>query len=514
MSSLAALPFEVRELIVQRLDKKAFCSCVRVSRLFHAFFIPFLWQHIRISASPKRALPSQGSAALASHASLVTDLVLVGPLPEEYYSISFPHLKTLKIETSYSSDPQDLTLLHVALVRANPTVQDLTLHTTSSKPTNEFWEVIETEWIRPRSLNIVFPIVEPGQSTAFWRACSRFETLTINNDDIPFFSRGFNNNTITFQQQLPPQAPVDAFPHIERLTLKFDPTGYGGGPDHVDWIRRCPRLVHLAWNLVGRWSPVERLVAELKNTTWPSLSSLRLEQCMHTDKDFSDLVTSLPHLRILELAQSTFGPLSFAALVAHPQLRNLHTFSVLSCNGFTGAMAQAVLEQCSTLDTFAAPYISVHDVAHEDSQPWACVHTIRYLAIYITCGPQSTIESRQKLFDQLGLLSHLTHLDLGAHRLGQLPFQIRTQFITHESTLSLKLSSDNGGLANFAGLTQLRHFSFQQTPQSLGMTEVQWMLDHWTNLSKIVGQFTNTDIPFSRLFDLFQQNGIAYNEVA
>lgn len=282
----------------------------------------------------------------------------------------------------------------------------------------------------------------------------------------------------------------------------------------MDWIRRCPRLVYLAWNLVGRWSPVERLVAELKNTTWPNLSSLRLEQSMHTDKDFSDLVTSLPHLRSLELAQSTFGPLSFAALVTHPQIRNLHTFSVLSCNGFTGAMAQAVLEQCSTLNTFAAPYISVHDVAHEDSRPWACVHSIRYLAIYITCGSPSTIESRQKLFDQLGLLSHLIHLDLGAHRLSQLPVQIRTQFITHESTLSLKLSSDNGGLANFAGLTQLRHFSFQQTPQSLGMTEVQWVLEHWTNLGKIVGQFTNTDIPFSRLFDLFQQNGIAYNEVA
>lgn len=40
------------------------------------------------------------------------------------------------------------------------------------------------------------------------------------------------------------------------------------------------------------------------------------------------------------------------------------------------------------------------------------------------------------------------------------------------------------------------------------------MLDHCRNLDKIVGQFTNADILFSRLFDLFQQNGIAYNEVA
>ncbi|KAF9549843.1 hypothetical protein EC957_002413 [Mortierella hygrophila] len=461
---------------------------------------------MRISASLKRAIPSQGSAALASQAYLVTDLVLIGPLPEEYYTISFPHLKTLKIETSNS---EDLTLLYVALVRANPTVQDLTLRTTSSKPANEFWEAIETEWIRPRSLNIVFPVVESGQSTAFWRACSRFETLTINNDDIPFF----DNNTITFQQQQPqPQPPVDAFPHIKRLTLKFNPTGHSRKPDHVEWIRRCPRLVHLAWNLVGRWSPVKRLVTELKKNTWPSLSSLRLEQSMHTDKDFSDLVISLPHLRILELSQSTFGTLSFAALVAHPQIQNLHTFSVLSCNEFTGAMAQAVLEQCPTLDTFAAPYISVHDVAHEDSEPWACVHTLRHLTIYITCGSQSIIESCQKMFHQLGLLSRLSHLDLGAHRLSKLPIQIKTQFIARESTLSLRLSSDNGGLANFAGLTQLRYFSFQQTPQSLGMTEVQWVLDHWTNLDRIVGQFTNTDIPYSRLFDLFQQNGIAYNE--
>ncbi|KAF9155416.1 hypothetical protein BG015_009973 [Linnemannia schmuckeri] len=513
MTSLVTLPIEVKELIAQQLDKKTLCSCVRVSGPFHAFFLPFLWQHIRIGVNPKRALPSQGSTSIAAHASLVTSLVVVGPLPKEYYSISFPHLKTLKIDTTYSIDPHDLTLLHVALVRANPTVQDLTLHATSSKLSNEFWEVIETEWIRPRSLNIVFPIVEPNQSITFWRACSRFETLTINNDDIPFFSLDCNNSTITSQQQQP-QPPVDAFPHMERLTLKFDPTGYGGGPDHVDWIRRCPRLVHLAWNLVGRWSPVERLIVELKNTTWPSLSSLRLEQSMHTDKNFSDLVASLSHLRILELAQSTFGPLSFAALMAHPQIQNLHTFSVLGCDGFTGAMAQAVLEQCPTLDTFAAPFISVHDVAHEESQPWACVHTLRNLAIYITCGPRSTIESRQKMFDQLGLLSRLIRLDLGAHRLSQLPVQTRTRFITHESTLSLKLSSDNGGLTNFARLTQLRHFSFQQTPQSLGMKEVQWVLDHWTNLGKIVGQFTNIDIPFSRLFDLFQRNGIAYNEVA
>lgn len=509
MTALATIPIEVKELIVKQLDKKALRSCVRVSRLFHTLFLPFLWQRIRVSASSKRAL-SQGFTALTAHAYLVTDLELIGPLPQEYYTISFPHLKLLKIETSYFSDPQDLTLLHVALVRANPTVQDLILYIYSSKPTNEFWEVIETEWIRPRSLNIVLPIVEPAQSIAFWRACSRFETLIINNDDIPFFPRSHKDGVALSQQQQP---PVDVFSRIERLSLKFDPTGYGGAPDHVDWIRRCPRLVHLAWNLIGRWSTIERLVVELKNTTWPSLSSLHLEHSIHTDKDFSDLVASLPHLRILELVQSVFGPLSFAALKAHPQMQNLHTFSVLSCSGFTGDMAQAVLEQCPTLDTFAAPYISAHNVAHEDSQPWACVHSLRSLSIYVTCGPRSTIESRQKMFDQLGLLSNIIHLDLGAYHLGQLPFQVRTQFITHESTLSLQLSSHNGGIANFVGLTRLRHFSFQLTPQSLGMKEVQWILDHWTHLGKIVGQFTNTDIPFSRLFDLFQQNGIAYSEV-
>ncbi|KAG0297558.1 hypothetical protein BGZ96_005866 [Linnemannia gamsii] len=509
MTTLTSLPIEVKELIVEQLDRKALCSCVQVSRLFRAIFLPFLWQRIRVSASPKHP-PSQGFAALAAHASLVTDLEIVGPLPEEYYTISFPHLKTLKIEASRSSDPQDRTLLHVALIRANPTVQDLTLHTISFKATNEFWEVIETEWIRPRSLNIDFHIVEPPQSIAFWRACSRFETLSIYNDDIPFFPRGLEEGVAFSQQQQP---PVDVFPDIERLALRFYPTGYGGAPDHVDWIRRCPRLVHLAWDLIGCWSTIERLVVELKNTTWPGLSSLRIEHSKHTDKNFSDLVTSLPHLRILELVQSTFGPLSFAALKAHPQMRNLHTFSVLNCQGFTGDMAQAVLEQCPTLDTFAAPYISVHNVAHEDSQPWVCAPSLRFFSIYVTCGPRSTIESCQKMFDQLGLLSNIIHLDLGAHRLVYLPIKIRTQFITHESALSLSLSSHNGGLANFVGLTRLRHFSFQLTPQSLGMKEVQWMLDHWAHLGTIVGQFTNTDIPFSRLFDLFQQNGIAYSEI-
>ncbi|KAG0306132.1 hypothetical protein BGZ97_000858 [Linnemannia gamsii] len=506
MTALATLPLEVKEIIAQLLDKKALCSCVRVSRTFHALFLPFLWQNIRLNNSHKRD-PSQGSVALAAHASLVTDLVVIGPLPEEYYTISYPHLKTLKIESF--SYPPDLTLLHVALVRANPMVQDLTLYKTPSKPTNEFWEVIENEWIRPRSLDVVSHVVEPGQSDAFWRACSRFETLSIISDDIPFFPTGYKDSSTPSQQQQP---PVDVFPHIERLTLNFHPVGHGARPDHVDWIRRCPRLVYLAWNLVGRRSPVKRLAAELKNATWPVLSSLRLEQSMHTDRDLSDLVSRLPYLRILQFSQSTFGPLSFAALKAHPQMRSLHTLSVLSCPGFTGSMAQAVLEQCPVLDTFAAPYISVHDVAQEGSQPWACVHSLRFLTVYVTCGPQSTIKSRQKMFDQLGLLSNIIHLDLGAHRLFQLPLQVRSQLTTYESTLSLKLSSDNGGLANFVGLTQLRHFSFKQTPQSLGMKEVHWVLDHWTHLSKIVGQFTNTGIPFSRLLDLFLQNGISFHE--
>ncbi|KAG0380132.1 hypothetical protein BGX24_010059 [Mortierella sp. AD032] len=163
----------------------------------------------------------------------------------------------------------------MALVRTKPTVQDLTLKKTTIKRNDDFWEIIATEWICPRSLAIEYSVKEPKHSNAFWRACSRFKTLH-------------------HQQR-------------QSLFLSAVPTAtsgsYGGGaPLHMEWIRRCPRLVHLDWNLIGLWSPVERLVIELNNKTWPNLSSFRLERSIHSDKESSSLIASLPHLKFLELS--------------------------------------------------------------------------------------------------------------------------------------------------------------------------------------------------------------------
>ena len=280
--------------------------------------------------------------------------------------------------------------------------------------------------------------------------------------------------------------------------------------DNVDWIRRCPRLVELNWNLIRRRSPVRSLIVELKRSTWPSLSCLRLEYSIHTDNEFSDLITALPRLESLVILRSTFGPLSLASLKAHPEFQELRTFSVVDCDGFTGAMAQAVLEQCPSLELFAVPFITALDIAREDSRSWACSETLRSLSIFIHCGPHDIVESRQKVFDQLNRLSRLQSLDLGEGPVFRLPNQIRDASY-RANTLSLSLASVDGGLANLAGLTWLRYFRFQHTSQlPLGKNEVYWILDHWKNLDEVDGQFTNTGILQSSLRDIFHQHGIVF----
>jgi len=136
MTSLPSLPLEVTELIVQRLHKGAVCACVRVSKTCYASFLPFLWEHLRIHANAFNRRPS--ATALAQRASLVTDLELVEYMPEQYYAICFPHLNTLKIVANRYIFGRDV--CHVAFIKANPTVQDLTLNIPPVGPTDEFWE--------------------------------------------------------------------------------------------------------------------------------------------------------------------------------------------------------------------------------------------------------------------------------------------------------------------------------------------------------------------------------------
>ncbi|KAF9120378.1 hypothetical protein BGW39_011471 [Mortierella sp. 14UC] len=462
MSFLFDIPQEVLDLIGDFLNNRDVARMVLACRHLHGCFSPLLWKKVTLQVWPgKQLIPID---QLQTRAYCVHTLQIRGPLPLEYYSVVFPRLSVLHLETTattdYSGAEQDYNW--ACLVRHNPTIQYVDLHCPHvlSRNSSEVWSAISSSLQNPKRLRLDGLGIDAFSNSVqelFWKAASKFEEV-----DYMGFDQlaGGGHNIIDFSR-------------IKRFA--YTSIDMPGRTDYqLGLFSRCTGLTRLRWSHASSYFPIDDFIRFLEGKTWPLLDDLALERIAEEDKDVATVIRLVPPLKHLRLQARSFGPLCFGEL-GKRHFGTLRSLCLSRCDGLTSRMALEVLNNCSLLEVFEARCISVVDLA-ELPQPWAC-HRLKYLGICFNGGhDQPGMDS--VVFEQLSRLKQLEEIDLS---LTDIP-HMRRRLEGRVPQWDL----NSGGLERLVTLRRLRRVAFG-IGQNLEQEDIEWMLEHWRLLESLEG---------------------------
>ncbi|KAG0290472.1 hypothetical protein BGZ96_006060 [Linnemannia gamsii] len=162
MATILDLPDEIHLLIAKHLKTKIiFYSLIRVCHSFYSTYFPCLWSDLYVDPGGGKTIDATN---LRINAHLVDSITFSPSLTEEYYTIDFPRLYTLRLETFYY--PEGLLARQVDFMRRHPFIRKLVCQHKDPVP-REFWEVIVTEWTHLEVFHFS-GIVEKDAQDAFW----------------------------------------------------------------------------------------------------------------------------------------------------------------------------------------------------------------------------------------------------------------------------------------------------------------------------------------------------------
>ncbi|KAG0302492.1 hypothetical protein BGZ97_002325 [Linnemannia gamsii] len=491
-SQLLLLPAEVLLHVGEHLDRRTLYAAIQTSTLLYTTFTPLLWRTITLDDSSKHQVCFE---ALQSRAEHVYDLSLKTFLPS-YYTLAFPRLSSLSILNDYSF------LCAPTFVQRNPTIKDLFIIDRQSLPTKDFWNAVYSEWLQPRSLTVQELNVTERAADAFWKACTRFETLRLS----------FHAPSASLPKDL-------AFPLVTHLDLKLDHqrTEPFFAEEQLAFIKSCPSLTSLCWSLDHFDSPMLQFQDALAHKTWAQLTDLELRGSRHLDAEMAAVMGSLPPLRRLVLSQCSFGPLTFSKLKER-HFATLEVLDVVGCEEFFSAMAMDVLSRCPRLQEFSCPQIRLKDLVQspqeqQQQQPFACQSHLRYLDVFISKDDTDPDDWTVRAMERLSTLTQLEQLSLSPARL-EPECQIQTQNQVHVTNNRVGSGLDlclKNGLDRLSSLSKMSFFEFGDSSPRMGMEEAQWMVQSWRQLKSVVGHFSETDdCSIDKFAVVFDQRDITY----
>ena len=310
MNSLPAIPEEIRQLIGTYLDRQTLSTVIQVSRALHSSFIPLLWKQAVLrggfwddyvesgagatynstdnegftekcrsqlpSPPPSPGLHSSSPSSLMMDLTLlqsrsrhIEHLTISAPIPSDYYTVTFPRLRTLVLTDNYTStgSQQDI----VQLARLNPTIERLVINDIQSSLPAQFWETVFSEWKNPRTLCIRYsPISKDSAAVAaLWRASTRFEDLELQGVDLPYYatassptivinninnnnnSNGDNSNSDSYGED-GPSSPlvITTFPKVKRVHLSITTNArlFFNPSQQLAMVQSCPNLREFVWD--------------------------------------------------------------------------------------------------------------------------------------------------------------------------------------------------------------------------------------------------------------------------
>ncbi|KAG0292406.1 hypothetical protein BGZ96_004153 [Linnemannia gamsii] len=298
MAHIIDLPEEVITCIGNFLTKRDIVTIVRTCRLLHQSLSHLIWKDVTLQTGK---LPLDVTR-LQTNADSVQRLHNFGTIPPEYYRIAFPALCSLEIHfkganptrRGLGSALQEVN--NTALIRLNPTIQDLTIHMANHNPSNTFWDAIATTLQQPRSLRLtgVFDLLGRLPVNSFWNSCARFQEIACHGRD------GLLSDLV----------PPMTFPGLNRITLGINTTysDINNTIVHLEWLKRCPNLTKMRWEIAESEFPIPQFAEALEQRTWRQLQDLRLTGVAESDKLLSAVMRRLDPLTTLEMDAKAFGP--------------------------------------------------------------------------------------------------------------------------------------------------------------------------------------------------------------
>ncbi|KAI8598378.1 hypothetical protein EDD21DRAFT_382664 [Dissophora ornata] len=266
-------------------------------------------------------------------------------------------------------------------------------------------------------------------------------------------------------------------------------------------VAHFPQLKSLFWcsHVPNPTYTIRNVTAD---STWPELQHLEL-WAYASDMELSFIIGRMKQATVLRLTNSKFESASFLAL--QPQLPWLKTLSITDVQTSTAAFIPTVLDSCLRLEMLVADGVLVQDLLGGPRQPWACKDSLKVLELFFeTTVVGSDVEQKQQeeqdyIFERLSELQNLESLIVS-------PPNRWTPMCRNQPTLDFRLEK---GLGRLATLTQLTHFDFLITEQSMTTAEAEWMIDHWVSLEQATGVFNQDEEENSIVSVLLYEAGIA-----
>ncbi|CAO3564892.1 unnamed protein product [Mortierella alpina] len=487
-SHLSVVAWGIPEILLhigQFLSRNDITACTCVSRSFHSVFITVLWEHVTLEQD---SILLQNLVTVQSHSRHIRAITLRSNIPSGFYTISYEHLSNLILDPLYvqkPSDPPTLINQETQLVQLNPTIRNMTLKHHFSPLTEAFWDAMGT-WESPRSLRTSEIKVAPEATDSFWRACSLFQDLEIDQVDVrpSTIQSGFE------------------FSRLRSLTLEDGRPSkvFLGLESQMELLGHAPGLQCLDWRVL--WSNLElegfQQLLSRKVVMFPKLHSLRVYGAFFTDEKIASALEHAPALTRFYGDSRRAGPLTLSILKGH-HFDALDTLSVVGCASFTSLMALDVMSSCPGLRVFAAACISVTDII-QSSQPWVCTR-LEILEVWIAKPKKCCVEWEREVYKRISQLEYLKKL----HLQQSIHVWLNANDVDDMRPLGMTLAS---GLGQLASLVRLRSLGMARNGQELDEEDIEFMLEHWKGLRDVRGTLSQAPSRQIELAAMLASRGI------
>ncbi|KAG0278451.1 hypothetical protein BGZ95_003983 [Linnemannia exigua] len=511
MATFLDLPDEIRLLIGKQLRANSIYSCILVCRTFYSSFISCLWSHLSVKVDSREEV---NPTLIRANAHRVESLTYSAALTEGFYTIVYPRLLTLRLNSFYAdkNKPNYLAVQpqqKVQFARMHPTVRKLTYNHKDILP-KEFWEVVGEEWRDFEELEFTGTVKE-GAVEAFWKSCDRVKRLDLSD--------------VNFPESMPVLSTL-SFERLRDLAILKYPWRINPAPrtwpiQLLQQVKHARDLKRITWDVGDVAFPVQLVMDALHEGCWPSLYELSVGDPTFSDQDLAGVLGALTSRKLtaLELTRGRFGPLAYNC-IRERYFDHLRDLSIGKCLGATSAMVQEILTECVHLVALDAQHIFVRDIATAQ-KPWVCLG-LQNLAVYIVKQAEDEAAWEGLVFEQVARLRMLRVLDLqGDPHRSYLDDEPRPHEIQRLETLDFRLpsqdnpvdssTSSSSNIRRWSSLVQLRVISFNGDRQNLGMKEALWMTEHWRDLTCVGGDFKAAESgEFEELRSLFSRKGIVH----
>jgi len=383
MTNLSANPLdlpEIRSIVGQHLDRLDLVRCLRVSRPWHASFVPFVWSTAFILPELTYRNPSLEAFKRCSHH--LKELSYTVDAPHEHRSTPCPRLLRLTV--------------HVIRPPANPPVLiDIPQHEQLRSLCINGANVVRIIW-KPAHhlhnlsrLDLIDLEIESQDTTTFWGLCTQLEELLTSNVSL----------------ELPVQ-PI-AFDRLQRLGLSLK--SRISIELQLDFIIQCPNLTYLEW-IYFEGELTDSYTRRFKSGTytWPNLRRLTLIGLEFADEQLARTIRAMQDLKTLKVTGCEVGPCFLAALRPHfPSLRSLN---ISDCNELTPTIAPNILASCSHLESLdVGPFMS-QDII--DGPPWICESSLKVLAAAFLFPCDDADHHQRQVLQRIARLTNLKKVTL------------------------------------------------------------------------------------------------------